>query len=178
MEGFVAGDKNSVQPVMVQAAQQAGISVAALNYRFVDGKEVVFPAPQHDCARRCSSCVAEPRNGISIQKELHVSVVPQVPALVCGSVSMMTLPTPIAVIRLPVNRHGLWRSERWGAKALMIPSRLNRLSEEELGSTHPCCLSMDYPTKKRHLHRPRKPRSSTMRHPPSPISPQTIRHYS
>lgn len=49
--GFVGGDKRSVSPQMVRAANEAGISVAALHYRFVDGKEVLFPTPQHDCAR-------------------------------------------------------------------------------------------------------------------------------
>ena len=29
----------------------AGISVAAIRYRFVDGKDIIFPAPQHDGAR-------------------------------------------------------------------------------------------------------------------------------
>jgi len=49
--GFVGGDKNSVSPLVVQQAHAAGISVAALNYRFVDGRSVVFPMPQHDCAK-------------------------------------------------------------------------------------------------------------------------------
>ncbi|MEZ6131476.1 MAG: alpha/beta hydrolase [Planctomycetaceae bacterium] len=49
--GFVGGDKSSVNPAMVRFANEAGISMAALHYRFVDGKDVIFPAPQHDCAR-------------------------------------------------------------------------------------------------------------------------------
>lgn len=49
--GFVGGDKTSISPAMVQAAKEAGISLAALNYRFVDGSDVIFPQPQHDCAR-------------------------------------------------------------------------------------------------------------------------------
>jgi acetyl esterase len=49
--GFVGGDKKSVNPALVQKANAAGISVAALHYRFVDGRNVIFPAPQHDCAR-------------------------------------------------------------------------------------------------------------------------------
>lgn len=49
--GFVAGDKSSIHPRMVRMALEAGISVAALNYRFVDGAEVKFPLPQLDCAR-------------------------------------------------------------------------------------------------------------------------------
>jgi acetyl esterase len=49
--GFVGGDKNSISPLVVQQALKAGISVAALNYRFVDGRKVIFPMPQHDCAR-------------------------------------------------------------------------------------------------------------------------------
>ncbi|WP_345685405.1 alpha/beta hydrolase [Novipirellula caenicola] len=49
--GFVGGDKRSINPKMVREANEAGISVAALNYRFVDGKDILFPTPQHDCAR-------------------------------------------------------------------------------------------------------------------------------
>lgn len=49
--GFVGGDKKSVNPAMVREAHNAGISVAALHYRFVDGEEILFPTPQHDCAR-------------------------------------------------------------------------------------------------------------------------------
>lgn len=49
--GFVAGDKRSINQEMVRAAHAAKISVAALNYRFVNGTDIIFPAPQHDCAR-------------------------------------------------------------------------------------------------------------------------------
>ncbi|KAA5539460.1 alpha/beta hydrolase [Roseiconus nitratireducens] len=49
--GFVGGDKDSVSPGMIQAAHENNISVAALHYRFVDGEEILFPVPQHDCAR-------------------------------------------------------------------------------------------------------------------------------
>lgn len=49
--GFVAGDKRSVNPAMLRRALDAGISFAAINYRFVDGDKTIFPAPQHDGAR-------------------------------------------------------------------------------------------------------------------------------
>jgi acetyl esterase len=49
--GFVAGDKKTLNIFVLNAALQAGISVAAINYRFVDGKDVIFPVPQHDGAR-------------------------------------------------------------------------------------------------------------------------------
>ncbi len=49
--GFVAGDKKTISAAMVRSATQAGISMAAVNYRFVDGSETIFPAPQLDCAR-------------------------------------------------------------------------------------------------------------------------------
>jgi acetyl esterase len=49
--GFVAGDKSSISPAMIRDARQAGISLAALNYRFVNGTDVIFPQPQLDCAR-------------------------------------------------------------------------------------------------------------------------------
>ena len=49
--GFVGGDKTSISPAMVRAAMESGISLAALNYRFVNGTDVIFPQPQLDCAR-------------------------------------------------------------------------------------------------------------------------------
>lgn len=49
--GFVAGDKNSISGALVERALKDGISVAAIHYRFVDGKGTIFPVPQHDGAR-------------------------------------------------------------------------------------------------------------------------------
>lgn len=49
--GFVAGDKRGLNQGMLQAALEAGISMAAINYRFVDGEKVIFPVPQQDGAR-------------------------------------------------------------------------------------------------------------------------------
>ena len=48
--GFVGGNKN-VAPAQVKMFHDAGISLAAIHYRFVDGKDIIFPAPQHDGAR-------------------------------------------------------------------------------------------------------------------------------
>ncbi len=48
--GFVAGNK-TVAPAVLKLYLDAGISVAAIHYRFVDGKDVIFPVPQHDGAR-------------------------------------------------------------------------------------------------------------------------------
>jgi acetyl esterase len=48
--GFVGGDKRSFPPIFLREAQSAGISMAAIHYRFV-GNGVTFPAPQHDGAR-------------------------------------------------------------------------------------------------------------------------------
>ena len=48
--GFVGGNKN-VAPAQVKMFHDAGISIAAIHYRFVDGKDIIFPAPQHDGAR-------------------------------------------------------------------------------------------------------------------------------
>lgn len=48
--GFVAGNK-SVAPAVVKQFLDSGISLASIHYRFVDGKDVIFPAPQHDGAR-------------------------------------------------------------------------------------------------------------------------------
>ena len=49
--GFVGGDKCSVNPAMLRGALDAGISFAAIHYRFVDGDKTIFPVPQHDGAR-------------------------------------------------------------------------------------------------------------------------------
>lgn len=49
--GFVAGDKHAFSPAMLQGALDAGISFAAIHYRFVDGEKVIFPVPQQDGAR-------------------------------------------------------------------------------------------------------------------------------
>ncbi|MCA9065783.1 MAG: alpha/beta hydrolase, partial [Planctomycetaceae bacterium] len=48
--GFVGGSK-AVPAERVQRFLNAGISLAAIHYRFVDGQDVVFPMPQHDGAR-------------------------------------------------------------------------------------------------------------------------------
>ncbi len=49
--GFVGGNKDSINPATVQAANAAGISMASLHYRFVDGEKIIFPIPQLDSAR-------------------------------------------------------------------------------------------------------------------------------
>lgn len=49
--GFVGGDKRTVNAAMLQDALGAGISFAAIHYRFVDGDKTIFPVPQHDGAR-------------------------------------------------------------------------------------------------------------------------------
>jgi acetyl esterase/lipase len=49
--GFVGGDKRSINPAMLKGALDAGISSAAIHYRFVDGEKIIFPVPQHDGAR-------------------------------------------------------------------------------------------------------------------------------
>lgn len=49
--GFVGGDKRSINPPILKGALDAGISFAAIHYRFVDGDKILFPVPQHDGAR-------------------------------------------------------------------------------------------------------------------------------
>lgn len=50
--GFVAGDKRlGLNPAMLQALKKSGVHFASINYRFVNGKDVIFPAPQLDGAR-------------------------------------------------------------------------------------------------------------------------------
>lgn len=48
---FVSGDKKDVSPATVQVLKYSGIHFASINYRFVNGKDVLFPAPQRDGAR-------------------------------------------------------------------------------------------------------------------------------
>ena len=47
--GFVGGDKSSVAPDVIRRCHAAGVSVAAIHYRFVT--TAPFPAPQQDAAR-------------------------------------------------------------------------------------------------------------------------------
>ena len=50
--GFVAGDKRQgLNAGMLDTLKRSGIHFASINYRFVNGKEVIFPAPQLDGAR-------------------------------------------------------------------------------------------------------------------------------
>lgn len=50
--GFVAGDKRQgINAFVVKTLNSSGIHFASVNYRFVDGKDVLFPAPQLDGAR-------------------------------------------------------------------------------------------------------------------------------
>lgn len=49
--GFVGGNKNSFPPAILRGALDAGVSCAAIHYRFVDGEKILFPAPQQDGAR-------------------------------------------------------------------------------------------------------------------------------
>ncbi|MFH1300780.1 MAG: alpha/beta hydrolase fold domain-containing protein [Planctomycetota bacterium] len=48
--GFVGGSKR-VSAGLVNLFHTAGISVAAIHYRFIDGKEILLPKPQRDGAR-------------------------------------------------------------------------------------------------------------------------------
>ena len=43
--------RSAMTIMRVVRRDQVRISVAAINYRFVDGKDVIFPVPQHDSAR-------------------------------------------------------------------------------------------------------------------------------
>jgi len=47
--GFRAGDKRSLNPMLLRSLRARGISVAAANYRLTD--RAPFPAPMHDAAR-------------------------------------------------------------------------------------------------------------------------------
>ena len=47
--GFVAGDKNAVNPFLVDACLQHGVSIAAINYRY--STQAPYPAPMQDGAR-------------------------------------------------------------------------------------------------------------------------------
>jgi acetyl esterase len=47
--GFVVGNKNTVNPNLLDACAKAGITVASINYRY--STQAPFPAPFHDAAR-------------------------------------------------------------------------------------------------------------------------------
>jgi len=47
--GFIAGDKGTVSPVLLDACLQRGVSVAAINYRY--STQAPYPAPMQDGAR-------------------------------------------------------------------------------------------------------------------------------
>jgi acetyl esterase len=49
--GFVGGHKDSFNADFRKMALDSGISFATIHYRFVDGKETIFPVPQRDGAR-------------------------------------------------------------------------------------------------------------------------------
>ena len=50
--GFVGGDKRQqLNANMLELFKKSGLHFASINYRFVDGKKVLFPAPQLDGAR-------------------------------------------------------------------------------------------------------------------------------
>lgn len=49
--GFVSGDKEEINPGLVAALNKSGIHFASINYRYVDGQDVLFPAPLLDGAR-------------------------------------------------------------------------------------------------------------------------------
>ncbi|WP_417383674.1 alpha/beta hydrolase [Gimesia sp.] len=48
--GFVGGSK-ALNPRIVQLYNDAGISMAAIHYRFIDGEDILLPEPQRDGAR-------------------------------------------------------------------------------------------------------------------------------
>src|SRR5689334_1197386 len=47
--GFKAGSKDQVSDKLIESCHKAGISVAAINYRY--SQQAPFPAPFHDSAR-------------------------------------------------------------------------------------------------------------------------------
>lgn len=49
--GFGIGDKNTLPAQLLTEALAAGVNVAAINYRFVNGKDVMLPDPMFDSAR-------------------------------------------------------------------------------------------------------------------------------
>jgi acetyl esterase len=50
--GFVGGDKRQgLNPAMLRVFKDSGVHFASINYRFVDGKDILFPVPQLDGAR-------------------------------------------------------------------------------------------------------------------------------
>jgi len=49
--GFVSGDKREINVGLAAALKKSGIHFASINYRYVNGQDVLFPAPLLDGAR-------------------------------------------------------------------------------------------------------------------------------
>ena len=49
---FVSGDKSDCHAGLVNVLNESGIHFATVNYRYADGKQVLFPEPQRDGALR------------------------------------------------------------------------------------------------------------------------------
>jgi acetyl esterase/lipase len=48
---FISGDKSDCHAGLVNVLNESGIHFATVNYRYADGKQVLFPEPQRDGAR-------------------------------------------------------------------------------------------------------------------------------
>jgi len=110
--GFVAGDKRSVNPAMLQDALDAGISFAAIHYRC----STTGPG-------RSSSSAARPRSGMSTRRASPATAVPPGRVFRCGSAFTTTSPSPTAPTPWHASLHASGPSAPWADKAPTIPSR-------------------------------------------------------
>ncbi len=105
--GWQGGEKERVDRfVDVSALLKAGLSVAAINYRFVkmaeeEGVKPPVKMPLHDAPAPCSSCAARRPNGTSTRTASGPPGVPPEPAPACGSPFTTISPCPEATIRRP-----------------------------------------------------------------------------
>ena len=107
--GWKGGDKTGYGTKDIQPYLDAGISVASINYRFIDQamEQKVEPpvkACLHDAARALQTFAPKPRNGISIPRVSAPRAALPEHALRCGWRCTMTWPIPKAPIRLRANR--------------------------------------------------------------------------
>ena len=88
--GFMLGNK-SVQPQLLKDCLDAGISVAAINYRY--STQAIAPASFQDGAGRSSSSARRPGSGTSTRSAWPPRAVPRGPASPCGLGFTRTWPT-------------------------------------------------------------------------------------
>ena len=106
------------------ALLQKGISIVAINYRYVTSDESPpVKAPLHDAARALQFVRSQAKNGTSIKNELVLQGDPPVPAPAFGLPSMMTLLIQKTKIPSFVNRVVYNAPQLWVPRPPSIPNK-------------------------------------------------------